>query len=168
MGTADELEKLHRLHASGALSDDEYTRAKDRLLSSPPPPSAPPPPNLPPPYIPPPAASSLQPNQWAMLLHLSQFAGCVLPFAGFVVPLVIWQLKKAEFPQLDIHGKIVMNWIISALIYGVVCIPLCFLLIGFPLLIALGVVAVVFPIIGCIKANDGQVWPYPMSIAFLK
>jgi len=165
MGTADELDKLYRLHASGALSDDEYARAKDRLLSAPP--STPPPPSPPAPFTPP-AAAALQSNQWAMLLHVSQFAGCIFPVAGLVVPIVIWQLKKGEDPQLDAHGKVVVNWILSALIYGVVCIPLCFLLVGIPLLLALAVVAVVFPIVGCIKAGNGEVWPYPMSIGFLK
>ena len=44
MGLADELDKLARLHASGELDDDEYARAKARLLGSgtPPPPSPPP------------------------------------------------------------------------------------------------------------------------------
>jgi len=166
MGTADELDKLHRLHAAGALSDDEYARAKDRLLSTPP--SAPPPPSPPAPSAPP-AAASLQPNQWAMLLHVSQFAGYVIvPLAGLVVPVIIWQIKKGEDPQLDAHGKVVINWILSALIYGLVCVPLCFVLIGIPLLLALAVAAVVFPIVGCIKAGNGEVWPYPMSMTFLK
>jgi phage shock protein PspC (stress-responsive transcriptional regulator) len=42
MSLADELAKLERLHASGALSDDEFARAKARLLDAPP--SSPPPP----------------------------------------------------------------------------------------------------------------------------
>jgi len=32
----------------------------------------------------------------------------------------------------------------------------------------LGVIGVVFPIIGGIKANNGQLWKYPLSIPFLK
>src|SRR6516164_8926161 len=48
-------------------------------------------------------------NQWAMALHLSQLAHFVVivPFAGFIAPILIWQLKKGEFPGLDVHGKIV-------------------------------------------------------------
>ncbi|MCU0927650.1 MAG: PspC domain-containing protein [Burkholderiaceae bacterium] len=42
MNLADELAKLQELHARGALSDDEFARAKAKLLdtrpSSPPPP----------------------------------------------------------------------------------------------------------------------------------
>ena len=43
---------------------------------------------------------------------------------------------------------------------------LSFILIGIPLLILLGVLCVVFPIIGAIKANDGIAWPYPGSYRF--
>ena len=30
----------------------------------------------------------------------------------------------------------------------------------------LGLLCLIFPIIGAIKANDGEVWPYPLSIRF--
>ena len=35
MGLADEVTRLAELHARGALSDDEFTRAKARLLDAP-------------------------------------------------------------------------------------------------------------------------------------
>ena len=109
-----------------------------------------------------------QARTWAMFLHLSQLAGFALPLAGLVVPILIWQLKKAELPELDVHGKIVVNWILSALIYAVVCVILIFLLVGLPLLLILGVLAIVFPIVGGIKANNGEAWKYPLSISFFK
>ncbi|MEZ6095926.1 MAG: DUF4870 domain-containing protein [Pirellulaceae bacterium] len=41
------------------------------------------------------------------------------------------------------------------------------MIIGFPLLLALAIAAVVLPIIGAIKANDGIAWKYPGTISFL-
>ena len=35
MNVADELEKLQQLHQSGGISDEEFAKAKDRLLTSP-------------------------------------------------------------------------------------------------------------------------------------
>ena len=93
---------------------------------------------------------------WGMLLHLSVFAGYAIPIAGLVAPIVIWQVRKVDLPQIDVHGKIVVNWIISMA------------LIGIPLLILLGVLGLVFPIIGGIKANNGEAWEYPLSIQFFK
>jgi phage shock protein PspC (stress-responsive transcriptional regulator) len=43
MGLAEDLARLAQMHARGELSDDEYARAKARLIDTgPPPPSGPP------------------------------------------------------------------------------------------------------------------------------
>jgi uncharacterized Tic20 family protein len=166
MDIANELQKLQQLHQSGALTDDEFAFAKAKLLSerSESQPAA--------------AASKLpdvsseaqeqRTRQWGLLLHLSVLAGFVVPIAGLVVPIVIWQLKKDSLPGIDTHGKNAVNWIISAIIYAVVGVILVFVIIGIPLLIALGVVGVIFPIVAAIKANNGEVWKYPLAITFLK
>lgn len=107
-------------------------------------------------------------RQWAMFLHLSQLAGYLLPLLGLVIPIIIWQSKKDQFPMLDVHGKNVVNWIISELIYGAICFVLMFVVIGIPLLGILGILAVVFPIIGGIRANNGEVWRYPFTIEIIK
>src|SRR5262245_1159382 len=73
-------------------------------------------------------------RQWAMFLHFSQFFGFLLPLAGLIVPIVIWQVKKDELPWLDQHGKNVVNWIISEIIYFFACILLVIVIIGIPLL----------------------------------
>jgi hypothetical protein len=83
-----------------------------------------------------------------------------------IVPILIWQLKKAELPKIDVHGKNAVNWIISHIIYIIVCIPLIFLIIGIPLLLAVGVLSIVFPIVAAIKASNGEVWKYPLTIRF--
>ncbi|MBI4583109.1 MAG: DUF4870 domain-containing protein [Planctomycetes bacterium] len=112
--------------------------------------------------------SDQETNQWAMFLHFSLLAGFVIPLAGLVAPIILWQIKKKELPGIDVHGKIVVNWLISAVLYGIGSAILILLFIGIPLLIALGVVSIVFPIIGGIKANNGEVWKYPLTIQFLK
>ena len=86
---------------------------------------------------------------------------------GIILPIVLWQMKKDELPGIDAHGRVTLNWIISAFIYAAICVPLCFLLIGIPILFVLCVAAVVFPIVGAIKANDGILWKYPAAIPFL-
>jgi len=86
---------------------------------------------------------------------------------------VLWAIAKDKSPQVDRHGKIVLNWIISAFIYGIACTILCItvigLIIGVPGAIALFIVAIAFPIIGAVKANkDGTAWAYPLSIKFFR
>jgi uncharacterized Tic20 family protein len=72
-------------------------------------------------------------RMWAMILHLSVFAGYAVPIAGLAAPIIIWQVKKDEMPELDDHGRTVANFLISMAIYTVVSVLLCFLLIGVPL-----------------------------------
>jgi hypothetical protein len=108
-------------------------------------------------------------RQWAMFLHLSQLAGfTVLPLLGLIVPIIIWQIKKEQYPSIDEHGKAVVNWIISEIIYGAIGFMLLFVVIGFPILGILGILGLVFPIIGGIKANNGELWHYPMTINIIK
>ncbi|MET4105423.1 DUF4870 domain-containing protein [Hymenobacter sp. UYP22] len=111
--------------------------------------------------------SDSETRQWATFLHLSLLAGVLVPGAGFVLPIILWQVKKNELPSIDAHGKMVTNWLISAVIYGAVFGLLSFLLIGLPLLGILGIVSIVFPIIGAVKANEGTLWSYPLTIRFL-
>ncbi len=161
MSLSDEIERLAQLRASGAMTEAEFAAAKQRLINGEPP--------APPPPMPNQTLRSLDTEKnWVLALHLSQFAGYVVPFAGLVVPILIWQLKKADLPVLDPHGKVVANWLISACIYGLCAIPLLFIGVGFLVLITLGILGVVFPILGAIKASEGTVWPYPLSIAFFK
>jgi uncharacterized Tic20 family protein len=160
MNIPDELQKLQQLHASGALSAEEFATAKARLLqgyaAGPAPFPAPPAPN-----------HAQDTRQWALFLHLSQFLGYLIPLAGFLAPILIWQLKKNDCPGLDAHGRAVVNWLISGLIYAAISGVLVLVLIGIPLLWALALAGILFPIIGAIKANSGEVWKYPLSIPFL-
>ncbi len=109
-----------------------------------------------------------QANQWAMFIHFSIFAGFVIPFAGLVLPIVLWQLKKDEFPSVDAHGKVVVNWLISAVIYFLVSLVLTLVFIGVFGFMAIGLATLIFAIVGGIKANNGELWEYPLSIKFLK
>src|SRR6516162_5836973 len=71
-----------------------------------------PPPN--PPFPPVPPVQPPPENQvrlWNMLCHLSALAGLLaIPFANVLAPLIIWQIKKNEFPSVEIHGKASVNF----------------------------------------------------------
>ena len=114
------------------------------------------------------ASSDKDARTWSMILHLSMLSNFVIPIAGVIAPIVIWQIKKDEYPIVDVHGKNAVNWLITAFIYSVIFFILMFAVIGFFLLIILGICATVFPIIAGIKANNGEVWKYPLTFEFLK
>ena len=110
----------------------------------------------------------MRPNTYCMLIHLSQFSTFIVPLFGIIVPILLWLLNKDKNPMVDQHGKIVLNWMLSVIIYTIASILLTIVVIGIIPLIALVITGIVFPIIGAIKANDGIVWKYPLSIPFFK
>ena len=153
MSISDELSKLNELRKQGIVSEQEFEAAKAKVLSS----------NFS--YSMPDALEARK--LWPMLIHLTQLCGCLAPLVGWIVPIVIWQMQKDKIPECDAHGRAVANWLISFLIYSVVAFLLAFVIIGIPILFVLGILAVVFPVIGAIKANNGELWEYPMAIRFV-
>jgi hypothetical protein len=106
---------------------------------------------------------------WAMLCHLSALSGFVgVPFGNIVGPLVVWLIKKDTMPLVNAEGKKSLNFQITMCIAGVVAALLVIVLIGIPLLIAIGIFDLVCVILASIKANSGQPWKYPLSIKFFK
>ena len=61
-----------------------------------------------------------------------------------------------------------MNFHISLLIYAICCIPLVFILIGVPLLILMGIAALILAIVATIKASEGGCYHYPLTLRLIK
>lgn len=100
-------------------------------------------------------------NQWAMFIHFSILAGWIVPIAGLIVPILLWQIKKNELPGIVPHAHVVLNWIVTSLVYALICFILTFVLIGILGFLVLAIVTVIFAVVGGLKANDGKVWEYP-------
>ena len=102
---------------------------------------------------------------WCVICHLSALAGFVIPGAGHILgPLIVWLVKRGESAEIDAHGKEALNFQISMLIYNVVAGILCLIVIGFALLAILHVLNVVFVIIASLRASEGQIYRYPLTL----
>jgi uncharacterized protein len=124
------------------------------------------------------AASSTR--AWEVLCHLSSLLGLLgVPLGNILAPLVVWLLKRGESAGVDAHGKESLNFHLSWSLYWVLALAIviasCFLLIGFvmlPGLLILGVVGwftmLILTIIGSVKASNGELYRYPLTIRFLK
>ncbi len=104
-------------------------------------------------------------RQLLVITHLSQLVTLITGFGSLIVPLILWVTQKERVYQMDSHGKSIINFQLSLIIYAIVCIPLV-LLFGLGILgfIILGIIAVIFPIINAIKANNGENPSYPLSL----
>jgi uncharacterized Tic20 family protein len=105
---------------------------------------------------------------WAMLCHLSAFAGFFFPFGGFIGPLICWLSKKDESEWVNINGRNSLNFQLTMLLYIVLAIPLCFIIIGIPIIVMLGTLKVICIIIASVKAAKGELFKYPLVIPFIQ
>jgi len=104
-------------------------------------------------------------RQLIVITHLSQLVTLVIGFGSFIIPLIIWMSNKEKVSEIDDHGKNILNFQISLLIYSLICIPLILLLgLGLLGLIVLGIISIIFPIINAIKASNGENPKYPLSL----
>ncbi|KUJ82650.1 DUF4870 domain-containing protein [Microbulbifer flavimaris] len=110
----------------------------------------------------------MEKDTYLMLMHISQLAGVFIPGAGFIIPVVLWALHRDQSVEVDRHGKVILNWMISALIYSMICVVLMFVLIGFLGLFVLLLVNIIFVIVGTVNASEGKLWRYPLSIQFFR
>jgi len=106
-------------------------------------------------------------NAFCLMFHLSQFTSILLPGAGIILPIVMWATNKDDFSLVDAHARNLFNWSLSLLLYLIVSVVLMFIYIGFVSMFALVVLNIVFVITAAIKANNGIVWRYPLSISFV-
>ena len=118
-------------------------------------------------------------RQWAMFAHLSALAGGLLTSAiggwGFFIgPLVIWLMKKDTMPFVADQAKEALNFniTVSGIFVILLILSLLTLGIGFlvtaPIMLIIGIAALVFIIIASIKANQGIAYRYPMTLRLVK
>ncbi|PQJ19677.1 DUF4870 domain-containing protein [Tenacibaculum sp. SG-28] len=136
-------------------------------------------------------------NTNAFLLHISSFAGYLFPLGSIITPLIIWQTLKDKSPILDEHGKEAVNFNISFGIYIFILSASFFTFIfrnlfdiidgvnvdfgnhhsyhgifnffGVASVVAIiGLIKVALVIIAAMKASNGEVYKYPLTINFIK
>lgn len=99
---------------------------------------------------------------FAMLIYL---VSLFFPILG---PLIIWLIKRDDSEFVDYHGKEYFNFFISFAVYGIVSGILMILLIGFLLLVVVGILTFIFTIIALIKAYNGERYRIPLVFRIIK
>ncbi len=158
MSISDEIERLERLRNQGTLSEAEFQEAKARVIQSGSQQAV---------SLNPEEIFGMKPNTWCMLMHLSQLLYGVVGI-GFIAPIVMWLMSKDQNAQADRHGAAILNWLLTSFLALVVTGVLSLFIIGIPFLIIYVILVHVFPIVGAIKAANGEYWEYPTSIRFVK
>jgi uncharacterized Tic20 family protein len=124
------------------------------------------------------APTSSSTRSWEVLCHLSSLLGLFIgflwiPLLNILGPLIIWLVKRNESLGVDAHGKESLNFHISWTLYGIVAIVGLFVtIIGILLIpfVLYGMLAmmIILTIIAAVKASNGELYRYPLTIRFLK
>lgn len=107
-------------------------------------------------------------RNWAMLCHLSAFAGFFFPFGAIIGPLICWLTRKDESAWINVNGRNALNFQLSMLLYIFLTIPLIFIIVGIPIMMMLFLLKIICIIIGSVKASKGELFKYPLTIPFLQ
>ncbi len=133
-------------------------------MSNPPGPPAPPPGGAQPDQ---PGYGALAPTaeekNWALAAHVGVFVAAWFAM-GFIAPLIIMLVKGKDSAFVRRHAVESLNFQISLLIYLAVSFVLAFVLIGFVLMAAVAIFALVVIILATIKAANGEDYRYPLCI----
>ena len=107
-------------------------------------------------------------NQMLVITHLAQLLTYITGFGGLIVPLILWVTQKHNVEGMDAHGKAILNFQLSIIVYCILSIPLILIFgLGILLLILIGILAFVMPIVNAIKASNGELPSYPLSLNFV-
>ena len=104
-------------------------------------------------------------RNYALVTHLSLLAmhATFIPILG----PILWYIRRSDTPFLDDHGREAVNFQISILIYMLISIVLTPVLIGFPMVIGVYVLAIIGCVRGAMASHRGQFFRYPMCIRLL-
>jgi len=99
-----------------------------------------------------------------MLIHL----GGVL--TGFIMPLIIWLIKKDQSRFVDDQGKEALNFHINLAVHALILVLLTVVTCGFGavLFIPWVVYIMVIQIIACVNASKGVWYRYPLTVRVLQ
>ncbi len=112
---------------------------------------------------------------WAATAHIaaliaalatSWFAG----IAGSVAALVVWLVARDRSAFAAAHAKEALNFNFSMFLYAVASVLLVVftlglgLLVAVPVWIALAIAWLVFTIVAAVKAWDGEIYRYPLTL----
>lgn len=112
--------------------------------------------------------ASREERTWAMICHLSALAGYFTFIGFFVAPLIVWLVKRDDLPLVNDQGREALNFQLSVLIYAAIAALLILVIIGIPLLIALGVFQFTMIIVAGVRAGNGERFRYPLTMRMIR
>ena len=109
-------------------------------------------------------------RKWMLLLHGIPFLGFIIPFGSILFPVFLWIHKSDDNKIYDSHGRAIINFHSSILLYIVISLLLFFPFPGYNFFLTAGVIlfSLITTVLNIMSALDKGTCYYPLSISFLK
>jgi uncharacterized Tic20 family protein len=120
---------------------------------------------------PPPLPPSECDRSWAIAIQAGGLVGLLMPMVGnWLLPMVLWLIKRPESRYLDAIGKEAMNFQLTYTLLGVIVSMVTFATcgLGFILYFPVGICWLVFNIIAVVETSNGTFRKYFGIIRFLR
>ncbi|MEV1288867.1 DUF4870 domain-containing protein [Micromonospora sp. NPDC049679] len=110
---------------------------------------------------------------WALIAHFGGAVGALISWGtlGWVAPLIALLAKGQQSPTVRAHAVAALNFQILWSIVSFVSLALggCLFWLVIPMVLFLvPLVPIIFGIIGGVRANEGQLYRYPMTVSWIK
>jgi uncharacterized Tic20 family protein len=102
-----------------------------------------------------------------MLAHLLSLVAAYVGF-GFLAPLAVMLIMGPRSAYVRAHAVESLNFNLSWLIYAIVAAVLSLVVIGIFILIALAIAYVALVIVAAVRAYNGQLYRYPLTIRMVQ
>lgn len=86
---------------------------------------------------------------------------------GFIPPLIVFLVKK-DSGYVQHHAREALNWSITAILAYIACLILTFAIIGVFLIPVVGIIHLVFCILGAVNASKHVQYQLPFNLRLIK
>jgi uncharacterized Tic20 family protein len=109
-------------------------------------------------------------RKWMLLIHSIAFFGLIIPFGNIMFPIFLWIHKANDNKTYDTHGRAVVNFHCSIMLYFIISLLLFFPFPGMNFFLTAAVVlfGIITTFVNTFSTLSTGSYTYPLSIPFLK
>ncbi len=124
------------------------------------------------PGVPPPGYDSNEDKTWALIAHFGGAVGVLFGGVfGWVAPLIVLLVKGPQSLAVRAHAVAALNFQVlwALLSFAGLVLGTCLIFLILPaVLYLIPIVPIIFGIIGGVRANEGQLYRYPLTVGWVK
>ncbi len=96
------------------------------------------------------------------------FSGLFIPVGNFLIPMILWLLKRGESHYIDQQGREVMNFQLTIIFYAIFALILIATPVGWIFVPVILLLHLTGTLAGTLKTWQGRVFRYPVTFRVIR